>query len=360
MSSRKRVRSEDDVGSGGTGGAGPPQPAFSWASVAASLPSANAPAPGPAPDPDPSRFNYMHDRTKIRNQHGRREVASWPRNNLFLFLGNLPSASGKWYQNQAYTAAAIQAIRDATEGPDGIMDLTSLGARGGLGRVLGNAPAGQIFEDIRERSRQVAAASVRDSREVREIPQLYRSLPVNLRLDNAVSRNLLKVAPQGTGTVWVWDLLRQAMRTGWDIRYRALREGTLYDSDGKRRSVIPFEELPPYVAFHGDQINGMAHGGDLRLDALLCQLEYSSDRYGSPDYIAYLERMFRHLYGMDSNVAIWLCKSLPSSYNYAYGSIGAVPKELYHVNMAVAKSAEHGRTHRHGVDWPRLIMTINL
>lgn len=299
MSSKKRLRSEDDEGTGGTGGAGPPA-AFTWAGVAASLPPTN--------ENDPLRYNYMSGRTKIKNQHGANTVASWRRNNLLLFLTNLPTISENWYQDPAYTAAAIQAIRDATEGPDGIMDLSSLGARDGLERVLGNAPAGQLCEAIRQRSRQVAASSAKYSR---ELPQVYASLPVNPRLTDRVSTNILRLAPQGIGANWVWELLRQATRTWWDVRYRALRESTLRNSQGDRENMVPYEELPLYVGYHADHINALIHGGDIRLDAFLCQLEYSDERYGSPDYVQYLERMFRHLYGMGSDVAVWLCKSLP-------------------------------------------------
>lgn len=296
--SKKRLRSEDDVGTGGTGGAGPPA-SISWAGVAASLPATN--------ENDPWRYNYMYDRTKIKNQHGANTVASWRRNNLLLFLTNLPNVNENWYQNPAYTEAAIQAIRDATE-PDGIMDLTSLGARDGLERVLGNAPAGQLFQAIRERSLQVAATSAKYSR---ELPQVYAGLPVNPRLTDRVSSNLMKLAPQGIRANWVWELLRQASRTWWDVRYRTLRESTQFNSEGQRENMVPFEELPMFVAYHADQINALIHGGDIRLDAFLCQLEYSEERYGFPDYVAYLERMFKNLYGMDSEVAVWLCKSLP-------------------------------------------------
>lgn len=298
MSARglKRVRGRHDVGEGGTGGAG---------------------APGDRNDDDidvddanddsPMDSNLMYGRFKIRNRHGASQVRGWSRDKILLFLKDLPTTfDDQWAQNPAFTQPVSQALRDAIEGPDAVMNLTELGAEQDCGRVLGNEAAGRLFEPIFGSHRQIEASGGA-SRE--RINQIQRHLPLLPGGRGVMDGKLATLAPDTSNADWLWDLLRNASRMWLDVRFRNLRDIGRYNAEGKNAAGV---RLPSTLIARAELVNAMVHGGDLRMDALMCQLDFGLARYEAPAYTTFLENLFRNTYGMTSEDGVWLCKSLDS------------------------------------------------
>lgn len=304
---RKRLRSEDDVGTGGTGGAGPPRGAFVAARGASAAAGDDEMIPENLVETDPARFDYMHNKIQIRSKHGAPETARWSRRNLLLFLRGLPNTNERLDRNRAYTEATLQALREADE-PEGIMNLTRLGAKTGFERVLGNAEAGRLFEAIYARSCINTAAGRNHSTQMNQVRSRLPIVPFETQ--TILGQNFMGLFPDG-GPDWVWTLLRSACYSGLDVRYRSLREGGQIDDEGNPGfNVVPPSEFPAFVGYRAEQVNAMIHGGDLRLDALICQLEFANTRYGPMGFTDFYETLFKHVYGMSSEVALWLCKSI--------------------------------------------------
>jgi hypothetical protein len=314
-----------------------------WASIASrgidTTPAAGANASGIYTMPkgvsisenDPKKYDFMDGQANIRNKYGALETAQWPRSNLVLFLTGLPTAASKYWENQAYQQELRRALKDATEGPGGIMDLEYLGAGEGYRRVLGNSNAGKLFQAIRANQSQKTVDS-----EV-HLNQALAAMPIKINSvrgpDSQLTQNLAKLSSKDPlGADWAWRLLHRASGSWMDVRFRALRENAGYGEAGDRREVswVTRGQLPIGVYILGFQINGMIHGADLQLDAFLLQMRYATTRYNYNDYQRYHEACFKHMYGMDSEVAIWLCKSLalipplPSSDIQFSGSRGPI------------------------------------
>lgn len=255
----------------------------------------------------------MYDRANVWNKYGADRVKTWSRSKIILYLPNLPRTfDNQWDQNPNFTVPLFQALRDALEGPDAVMDLTSLGADRGSSRVLGNREAGRLFATLygQQRrffaSRKTAALHLRKTEAQRPIADKRHPEEQDLW------RSLLRLEPEAHQASWVWELLREAGRRWMDTRFRNLRINARRYNDGTPRAVSDLPAQPFGTAAHVEMINSFVHGGDLRLDALMCRLNFGSARHRHRDYDPYMEELFDYYYGMSSEVGIWLCKSIAS------------------------------------------------
>lgn len=298
---QKRLRPNDDVGEGGTSGAGSPGDRRG-SSMDVDNPNNDANNDSTMDD------NFMYGRVKIRSRHGANQVRRWPRDKILLFLKDLPADfDEQWSQNPAFTQPVEQALRDAIEGPDAMMNLNELGAEPDCARVLGNEAAGRLLEPIfgKHRQLEVSGSATRE-----RVDRIKRHLPLVPEGNGAMDGKLATLAPDASNADWLFDLLRNASRMWLDVRFRHLRDVGRYTADGGLDSRTV--RLPPTLQVRGELINGMVHGGDVRMDALMCQLDFGYARYEHATYTPFLENAFRNTYGMTSEKAVWLCKSFAS------------------------------------------------
>lgn len=256
-------------------------------------------------------FDSIYPRGKVWNKFGAATVKTWNRDKVILYLPNLPTTfDSQWGQNPNFTVPLFQALRDALEGPDAVVNLTGLGADRSCDRVLGNEDAGRLFATLYADHRRLYTSRNRLNSVELGRPITNKQHSEEQALWQALNR-LVPDVNHGNSR-WLWDLLREASRKWMDTRFRNLRNNARLYNDGTPRATIDLPRQPFATAARVEMINSFIHGGDLRLDALMCQLEYGTARYRDRAYNRYLEELFQSYYGMSSEVGIWLCKSCAS------------------------------------------------
>lgn len=299
----------------------------------------------------------------IRNVYAAHNVNDWQRNKIILYLPNLPKVTGtslKLEDNEEFTRIALGELKKAFEGPDAVMDLTELGAGSDCTRVLGNEDAGKLFQALHSTHKDLLTSETSTRRILLQVQSRLPLVKTPSRTGGRMWESLQRIAPDLEKSDWIWHLLRQASKNWMDTRFRVLRNSLRRDDDGKFHSTgIPSIQAPSGLGSRVELVNSMIHGGNLRLDALMCQLRFGSTRYLYNDYDSYMEDCFQMYYGMTSEVAIWLCKSFAPIAPYHRERFTAVPRETCSTNLSFMKLAEHGFKPSKGVDWPKYIFAVN-
>lgn len=255
----------------------------------------------------------FYDRNKILNRFGADKVKTWNRDKVILYLQNLPKTfDSQWDQNPQFTQPLLQALRDALEGPDAVVNLTELGAAAGCNRVLGNADAGRVFAAIYSNHRGLLTSNTSVKERVRKLERQRPVINDNAWEEKGMWNGFKRLCPDSDQAEWVWDLLRIASRKWMDVRFRNLRNSVRVDSNGDQRKPADIPKEPFGNLDKGNMVNTFIHGGDLRLDALMLQLGFARARYQNQMNTQYMEDLFQSLYGMSSEAGVWLCKSLVS------------------------------------------------
>lgn len=301
---------------------------------------------------------------KIRNVYAAHNVRNWKRDKIILYLPNLPKVTGTSLElrdNDEIRKMAVEELKKAFEGPDAVMDLTALGADSDCTRVLGNEDAGRLFQALHSTHKDLLTSRTSTGKILRQATSRLTLVKNSSRSGGRMWESLNRLAPDMDKSDWIWDLLRQTSRCWMDTRFRVLRNSLRRDEDGKFFPTgIPSIEGPTGLGTRVDLVNGMIHGGNLRLDALMCQLRFGSTRYLYKDYDSYMEDCFKMYYGMTSEVAIWLCKSFAPIAPHHRERFTAVPRETCPTDLSFMKLAEHGFKQSNGVDWPKYIFAVNV
>ncbi|KAL2272147.1 hypothetical protein FJTKL_07588 [Diaporthe vaccinii] len=255
-------------------------------------------------------YSAIYDRAKVWNKYGADRVKTWSRSKIILYLPNLPSTfDSQWDQNPNFTVPLFQALRDALEGPDAVVDLTGLGADQGYNRVLGNRAAGRLFATLYGHNRRLFASKKSAIQNLKRIEGQRPIADKQHTEEQALWQSLLRLDPDVDKASWVWELLREASRRWMDTRFRNLRMNARRYNDGTPRDVSDLPTQPFGTAARVEIINTFVHGGDLRLDALMCQLNFGPARHRNRGYGPYMEELFEYYYGMSSEVGIWLSEN---------------------------------------------------
>lgn len=300
---------------------------------------------------------------KIRNVYAAHNVKNWNRDKIILYLPNLPKVSGtslKLEDNKDITKKAMDALKHAFEGPDAVMNLTELGADSDCTRVLGNEDAGRLFQALHSTHKDLLTSRTSIRRYLRQARSRLTVIKNTAGSGGRMWESLTRLAPDMDKSKWVWDLLRQSSRSWMDARFRVLRSAARFDEDGTyHNDGLPSLKAPWGFGTRVELVNAMIHGGNLRLDALMCQLRFGSVRYLFDAYDPFLEKCFLNYYGMSSEVGIWLCKSFGPIAPHQRERFTAVPRQTCPTNLSFMKSAEHGSQQSNGVDWPKYIFAVN-
>lgn len=304
-------------------------------------------------------------RSRIWNKYGADNVKRWNRDKIILYLPNLPKTfDSGWDQNPQFTEPLFQALRDALEGPDAVMNLAELGAHPSLTRVLGNTDAGKIFARIHTQQRSLSTSSTSYKTRLEKTEGQRALVDTQDPEEQGMWQGLQRICPDMDRSDWVWELLRTASRKYMDVRFRNLKANNRYYNDGTLRASQHLPREPSDTGTRTSIMNNFfIHGGDLRFDALIWSLDFGTARYKHwGNEKAYMDGLFEYYYGMKTEVGVWLCKSFASTRPpppVHLERFSAVPRELRPINLTFTTSAEHGNTISNGVDWKNFIYTIN-
>lgn len=273
--------------------------------------------------PKKRKQTFDHDavttgRAKIRKKHGAATVDNWSHQNVLLFLRNLPPGASDDYGKGAFQNAVDAAVAEAVDrglGPSAVMDLEKYTEDQEL--VFGNQAAGDLIGSLLgildDGGAQLIARlrkSVDDAGVERTLAQLktqqaedalaYLQGIIPLDAQNTLAHTLSNLVAPVHDAGWVYGILWDAALLWMDARLRSMRSYL--------RHVGSAPQEPGSLQGRLRMVNARVHGGNLRVDALMCKIRFGLDRHEDGNYDVYIDESFKRTYEMSVDDGYWLGK----------------------------------------------------
>ncbi|ROW12780.1 hypothetical protein VMCG_00568 [Cytospora schulzeri] len=264
-------------------------------------------------------------RAKIRREHGPATVDAWSHKDVLLFLNNLPPDASQKYDQGAFQKAVDAAVIEAVDknmGPCAVMDLKNYTKDHGM--VFGNRAAGDLMSNLLGLvdddgaellgGMRMAVDGAKDRARQAEDALGYLQGIIPMDAQHTLAHTLSDLVTPLHDAGWVYSVLWNAAFLWMDTRVRSMRTYL--------RHVGNVPQEPPSLQGRLRMINTRIHGGNLRVDALMCKMRIGRDRHEDGNYDVYIDEAFKRTYEMSVDDGYWLAKHGDQiAYNVDWGFI---------------------------------------
>lgn len=285
--------------------------------------------------PKKRKQNFEHDkvtigRAKIRKgDEGKKLVEDTPRKNILMLLENLSDEEAKDYTGrkvESKLSAAVTGAADPSLGPEAVIDLESYGFDDMI--LFGNKQAGRMMatllnmlddgganklnemhKSVEEEEKKMQKTVEEEQKKAEDetskkdqVEQTLGYLQALLPLSQAGQKNLASDLENLDGPLhdagWLYGVLWGACLQWMDARLRQLRRYGINTSNKVRD--------PLHMCERNAMINCRIHGGNLRVDAIMCQIKYGDYRHNDANYDVFFRNSFKNMYRMTPDDGYWL------------------------------------------------------
>lgn len=266
-------------------------------------------------------------RAKIRKgKGGKKLVEETIRNNVLLFLEKLKdeeatNTAGNGFQGKLAQAAA--GAMDPVVGPEAVIDLSTYSVEDLT--IFGNKQAGQLMagllsliDDGGESKFDEMKQELQKALEQKE-ERLNKEKEHNEKLENSLAylQALIPISQSGQQGLakqlealegdddsgWLYGILWNCCLQWMDTR---LRQMNMYGNHVKQKLKENKPMEPPHLRERTGMLNGRVHGGDLRVDAVISQINFGNFRHLDGNYDRFFHESFRKMYRLSIDDGLWL------------------------------------------------------
>lgn len=243
------------------------------------------------------------DRSKIlRGAEGKKIVRETIRNNVLLFLEKLKDDEAKnpsGAQFQSKLLSAVASALDPNLGPQFYTELSDYGFEGL--ELFGNKEASNLITPllnlVDETQKQLDTKTEIKARVESTLAYLQTLIPVSQAGQQSLAQRL-EALDSDADAGWLYGILWNSCLQWMDARLRQMRS---YGNSTKNQ-----EQEPPNFDIRNRMINIRVHGGDLRVDAVICQINFGDIRHNDGNYDVFFRESFKKMYNISIADGLWL------------------------------------------------------
>lgn len=246
------------------------------------------------------------DRSKIlRGAEGRKIVRETIRNNVLLFLEELEddeaqNPAGANFQSKLLSAVA--SALDPNLGPQFYTELSDYGFEGL--ELFGNRDASDLITPllnlVDETQKELDTKTENKARVEKTLAYLQTLIPVSQAGQQGLAARLEALDSDADADAgWLYGILWNACLQWMDARLRQQRSHGIHIEKRARPQ-------PPHVKERNQMINTRVHGGDLRVDAVMCHINFGKIRHNNGNYDVFFKESFKKMYNLNITDGLWL------------------------------------------------------
>lgn len=269
------------------------------------------------PNTDVEHSKVTLGRSKIRRGKDGKALVDAIRNNVLLFLQNLSDEEAQNYSQKKFESTLSSAVAGALDpgvGPEAVVDLREHGYDNTI--LYANKQGGQLMasllsliddnaEGLLAKMRQNLDDQKSRADQVEQtLGYLQGLIPISPAGQSHLSMDIEALEEPGANYGWMYGVLWGAVMQWMDARLRQMR---MY---GQATGRGPKE--PPSLDERTKMINTRVHGGDLRVDAIICMISFGDHRHADPHYQRFFKDAFVEMYQLRVDDGYWL-----GEYEYA-------------------------------------------
>lgn len=245
------------------------------------------------------------DRSKIlRGEEGEKIVRETIRNNVLLFLEKLKDDEAKnpsGAQFQSTLLSAVASALDPNSGPQFYTDLSDYGFEDL--EVFGNKEASNLITPllnlVDETQKELDTKTENKAKVEKTLAYLQTLIPVSQAGQQGLAARLEALDSDADSDAgWLYGILWNSCLQWMDARLRQMRSyGTSTNNQ---------EQEPPNFDKRNQLINIRVHGGDLRVDAVICHIHFGDIRHNDGNYDVFFQESFKKMYKLSIDDGLWL------------------------------------------------------
>ncbi|KAK2604416.1 hypothetical protein N8I77_007350 [Diaporthe amygdali] len=268
------------------------------------------------PNTDVEHNKVTLGRSKIRRGKDGKALVDAIRNNVLLFLQNLSDEEAQNYSQKKFESTLSSAVAGALDpgvGPEAVVDLREHGYDNTI--LYANKQGGQLMasllnliddnaEGLLAKMRQnLDVEKARADKVEQTLAYLQGLIPISPAGQSHLSMDIEALEEPGANSGWMYGVLWAAVMQWMDARLRQMR---MY---GQATGRGPKE--PPSLDERTKMINTRVHGGDLRVDAIICMISFGDHRHADPHYQGFFKDAFVEMYQLKVDDGYWLDQYKP-------------------------------------------------
>lgn len=263
---------------------------------------------------------------------GKKLVEQTIRNNVLLFLQKLTDEEATDTAGPGFNgrlSSAVSGALDPLVGPEAVIDLSSYDGFVDDPTIFANRDAGQLMAtlltlmDGGEGGAQALAGmqkrlddkdqELQTTRERKEqVKNTLAYFQTLIPLQDAGQKEFLKqlrgIASDIENAGWLYGILWTSCLQWMDARLRQIRAYGFATNHHLTQRAPP---QPQSWEERSQMINIRIHGGDLRVDAIMCAIKFGEIRHNDANYDVFLRDSFKRMYNLSASDGLWLgeCQS---------------------------------------------------
>lgn len=243
------------------------------------------------------------DRSKIlRGEEGKKIVRETIRNNVLLFLEKLQDEEAKNPSGAKFKrtlSSAVASALDPNLGPQFYTELSDYGFEGL--ELFGNKEASNLITPllnlVDETQKELEKKKENKARVEKTLAYLQTLIPVSQAGQQGLATHL-EALDSDADAGWLYGILWNSCLQWMDARLRQIRSYGIHIKNSAPE--------PPDISKRNQMINIRVHGGDLRVDAVICQINFGKIRHSDGNYDDFFQKSFKKMYNLSIDDGIWL------------------------------------------------------
>lgn len=244
------------------------------------------------------------DRSKIlRGAEGKKIVRETVRNNVLLFLEKIKDEEAKNPSGANFKSTLSSAVASALDpnlGPQFYTELSDYGFEGL--ELFGNKDASNLITPllnlVDETQKELDEKTENKARVEKTLAYLQTLIPVSQAGQQGLATHL-EALDSDADAGWLYGILWNSCLQWMDARLRQQRSYGMHIKNRARPE-------PPNISKRNQMINTRVHGGDLRVDAVICQINFGRIRHNHGNYDAFFKESFKKMYNLSIADGLWL------------------------------------------------------